>query len=137
MAAPVALAEQYLAGTNSTFTIGSAPNQASLAVQDGTWTVEYQVDEMTNSTSGGAYEDVPTIKKASGNAKLAYKTANLPQIAVGSVYPIVIATPSGPSLTCNARFTQVSSPQLNVKAGLVFNVTFTSQGSPITVTGLS
>jgi hypothetical protein len=137
MAAPVALPEQYLAGTNSTFTIGSAPNQSTLAVQDGTWTAEKQVDEMTNSTSGGCYEDVPTITKASGNVKAAYKTGSLPQIAFGSVYPIAIATPGGPGLACNARINQVSSPQLNVKAGLVLNLTFTSPGSPINVTGLS
>jgi hypothetical protein len=128
------VAEVNLAGTNTTMAIGSVGSQVSLAVMDGKWTYEFMTDEMTNSTSGGCFEDVPTIKKASGTAKLAYR-AGL-GIQWGSVYPIDINTPSGPRLQCNARLNKPSPSQMNPKGGLTVDIEFTSQGSPITITGL-
>lgn len=130
-----AIAEQYLAGTNSTFKIGSAPNQSSLAVMDGQWTYEAMVEEMSNSTSAGHYEDVATLKKLTFNARLAYKADNLPQITVGLLYAIEINTPSGPNVVCNARISQMTGTQLNPRGGLTFGISGTSQGA-VTITGM-
>lgn len=135
MSAPVPIAEQYLAGTNSTFKIGDAPNQSSLAVMDGNWTLEAQVDETTNSTSGGYYEDVPTIKRLTFNVRCVYKTTALPQVTVGNLYTIEINTPSGPKVTCTARITQLGGVQMNPKAGLTFSIAGTNQGT-VTLTGM-
>lgn len=136
MSAPDAIAEQYLAGTDSTLKLGDSPNQSSLAVMDGNWTEEAQVDEMTNSTSGGRYEDVTTIKRVTFTARCAYKSTALPAVTVGSVYTVEINTPSGPKVTCPFRITSMGGVQMNPKAGLSFSLAGTSQGS-YTITGMS
>jgi hypothetical protein len=135
MSAPVAIAEQYLAGTNSTLKLGSSPNQSSLAIMDGNWTEEAQIDDMTNSTSGGFNEDVLTIKRLTFTARCAYKTGTLPQIETGKTYAGEINTPSGPKVTGNFRITSLGGVQMNPKAGLSFSVAGTSQG-PYTITGM-
>lgn len=135
MAAPVAIAEQYLAGTNSTFKLGSSPNQASLPIMDGNWTKEMGIDEMTNSTSGGEYEDVPTIGKFTFTVRCAYKATGLPQVEVGKVYAGEINTPNGPKAAGNMRITSMSPVQMNPKAGLSFSLAGTGQG-PVVITGM-
>lgn len=129
MAAPTALPETYVPCIDSTFTIGATPNTAVLQVIDGGYTLSFGVDEMTNNGSGGAYEDVKTYKSLEGSFTGAYESGSVLAFNAGDIFPIVVDSPDGPYLACNARFNQVELPVLDVKAGLKYKFTIKNQGA--------
>lgn len=98
-------------------------------VEDGGFDYEVKTDETTNNGGQGFYEDCPTIKKASGTIKVAYKNAAPPVIEEGKVYPLVIDGGAGaPYLSCNARFSKASYPVLSVQNAVHVTYTWASQG---------
>lgn len=120
------VSETYLAGLNSTLTIGSVV----ACVEDGMYRAEVKTDEMTGNCSSGYYEDVATIKKVTGNFKCAFKVGTTPNLQVGSIYAIVLDSGTGgPYLSGNVRVNSKETPILNVQGGVHQSFTFTSQGS--------
>ena len=117
--------EVYLGETGATISLGTV----ACAVIDGKYTVEVQVDEMTNNTSAGWYEDVQTIKKANGDMTLAFKTGSPPGFIEGNVYALVISIPSGPGISGNARLVSRDFPGVDPKKGVKLGVKWTSQGA--------
>lgn len=118
------ISETYLAGLNATATI----NGTAYAIEDGSFSVEIDTEEMTNNQSGGWYEDVGTIQKANGTLKLIYKSGTPPAFANGGIYPFAIAIPNGMSIAGNARLKKRSN-RLTVKGGVKFDLEWHSQGA--------
>ncbi|WP_406698560.1 hypothetical protein V5E97_06720 [Singulisphaera sp. Ch08] len=131
MAAPTALAETHIPCIESLFTLGADPNTAELKVINGSYTLSWGVDEMTNNKSGAAYEDVKTYQTMTGNFTAVFEKGNPPVFKSGDIFPIVIdnANENGPYLACNARFNEVATPILDVKAGLKYSFTVRNQGA--------
>jgi hypothetical protein len=124
-----AITEVYLGMTGASVTLDGT----TLAVIDGSYTIEAMSDEMTNTTSAGWFEDVNTINKVTGDMTLAYKTANLPTYVEGSVYTLISSVTSGPYLSGNVRLNKVKYPGVSPKQGVKLEVSWTNQG-PMTRT---
>jgi hypothetical protein len=131
MAAPTALAEKFVNCIDSIFTIGTDPNDIELTILDGGFTHRYAIDDMTNNQSGGCYEDVKTIQKVEGRISAGRLASGAPGFKAGDLFPVTITKPGTgmPTFAGNVRFNEVESPLLDVKAGLKYNCTFSSQGS--------
>lgn len=134
MSAPTALPENYVSCVNATFTIGTDPNTAVLKILQGGYTDSYNVDEMTNSGSGGCYEDVKTTRSIKGSFTAAYVSGTPPVFKAGDIFPATIANGTAPTLTVNFRFNNVQWPVMNVKEGLKFSFDVQSQGAITTLT---
>lgn len=130
MAMPAPIAEKYMNCIDCTLTVGSGVDTWAGTVMDGTITGSYSVDEMTNNTSGGGYEDVKTIYKYEGTLTIAYNASSPPPFSEGDVFPVVMEKPtSGPYFSGNFRFNDVGYPMYNVKGGMKLTVKVTSQGA--------
>src|SRR5690348_14318639 len=102
MAAPATVAEKYLNCIDSLLTVGVTPDTWAGTVIDGTITESYGVDEMTNNTSGGGYEDVKTIYKYEGTLTIAYSATTPPPFVAGDIFPVVMDKPTnGPYFSGN------------------------------------
>ncbi len=127
----------YFAGKNATLQVKGA----ALAVESGSFTDGLEVDEVTNNTSGGFYEDVPTIEKGVFNGmRCVYDGANPPAFVKGEVVAIAVAqsaegASSSPGITGNFRIGQVTWDVINVKGAVRYNFDATSQGA-YAVTGM-
>lgn len=127
----------YFAGKNATLTVKGA----SLAVETGSFTDGLEVDEVSNNTSGGFYEDIDTLEKGVFNGmRCVYDGAHPPTFRKGEVVPIAVSYPTvdgadGPGITGNFRIGQVDWDVLNVKGAVRYSFNATSQG-PYAVTGL-
>ncbi len=121
------VAETFLAGKDSTFTLGTTVIPEFMS---GSYTLEVSEDDMTNGSAAGDYFSVRTIRKASGDFQLAFKNGVTPLINVGTMYALIYASAgSGEYLSCNARIISKSVPQLDVKAGIKQSYKWTSQGA--------
>lgn len=116
--------ETYEAGMNATCQV----NGTAISVEDCSYTVEQDVDEMTNNQSGGWHEDVGTIKKANGSIKAIYRGTSPPAFDAGDIVTLAIALTSGPGISGNARVKKVSK-KLTVKGGVKYDFDWTSQGA--------
>ena len=120
------VSETYLAGLNSSLTIGSI----ATCVEDGSYRGAVKTDETTKNCSGGFYEDVATIKKYTGTFKCAFKAGTTPDLKVGSIYAIVLdsGVSGGPYLSGNVRISSREVPILNVQGGIHLTFSWTNQG---------
>lgn len=129
MSAPTPLAEEYVSCVGSTFTIG--PGGATplvLKVLEGGYTYAVGVDEMTNSGSGGWYEDVKTIKNVKGSFTAAYVSGTPIPVSAGDIFNAEIKNSTSPSATGDFRFNNVNVPILDVKNGLKWKFDVQNQG---------
>jgi len=130
MAAPTAVAEEYLNCVNSVLTLGTTPDTWVGKVIEGGVTFTYDVDEMTNTGSLGGYEDVKTTYKYEGDLTIAFSAAEPPPYVAGDVFGTVIKGPvGGVTLTGNFRFNAINDPLLTVKGGYKQKCKITSQGA--------
>lgn len=115
----------YLAGKQATCTIDGA----TMAVEDGSYDTTCDGDEVTNLNSGGFYEDVPTLKKATCSLKCVYDGDSPPDFDEGDVVALVIAVPNGPGLSGNFRITKMAYPVVNPKAAVKYSFEANSNGA--------
>jgi hypothetical protein len=123
------IAEQFIACTNATFTVGTSPDTWVGTVTSGGITHTFDVDDMTNNEGLGHYEDVKTTDKYEGDVTIAWKTATPPPMVSGDIFPVAIALPSGPTFTGNWRFNGFNYPMMDPKKGLKISGKITSQGA--------
>jgi hypothetical protein len=130
----------YLSGQKATCTI----NGKSMAVEEGSYETNSGVDEVTNLLSGGFYEDIPTIKRATCSIRCVYNGDDPPDFDEGDVValaidvpavvgsagpPVVEARPRGPGITGNFRVTRMAYPIVNPKAAVRYNFDASSNGA--------
>ncbi len=127
------VADSYVSCVNLPATLGSV----AFTVESGGFKPDVATDETTNSQGQGFYEDQPTITKASGSHKIAYKTPL--GLVSGRVYTLIINTTgltnsSGvagtgtPYFSGNVRVSVDGSAVLDAKAALHIPISWTSQG---------
>ena len=121
----------YLAGKKATATI----NGTAMAVEDGSYNTTAGVDEVTNLSSGGFYEDVTTIKRATCSLKCVYDGDSPPDFDEGDVVELAIAVPGGPGLSGNFRITQMTYPVVNPKAAVKYSFEGSSNGAYVKTGG--
>jgi hypothetical protein len=114
----------YLAGKNATVTIDGT----TMAVEDGSYSTNAGVDEVTNLNSGGFYHDVDTIKMSTVSLRCVYDGDSPPNFDEGDVVALSIAVPNGPGVSGNYRITRMDWPVVNVRAAVKYNFDATSQG---------
>lgn len=115
----------YLAGKNATVTVDGV----AMAVEDGSYNLTIGVDEVTNLNSGGFYEDVPTIKKGTFDLKCVYDGDEPPDFDEGDTVALVIAIPSGPGVSGNARITEMNYPSIKPSAAVKYDFKGTFQAA--------
>jgi hypothetical protein len=114
----------YLAGKNATVTINDVP----MAVEDGSYQTNGDVDEVTNLLSGGYYEDVGTIRRATVSLRCVYDGASPPTFNEHDLVAMVLSVPNGPRLAGNFRITRMDYPVVNPKAAVKYSFDANSQG---------
>jgi hypothetical protein len=116
----------YLAGKNSTLLLDGV----QLKVEAGVLNLTIGVDEVTNNFSGGYYEDVDTIKKATvSGMRCVYDGDAPPTFEAGDLKPCVLSIPGGPSLTGTFRVGSMAIPLMDVKAAIHYSFDLTSQST--------
>ena len=131
----------YLSGQKATCTI----NGKTMAVEEGSYETTSGVDEVTNLLSGGFYEDIPTIKRATCSIRCVYNGDDPPDFDEGDVVALAIdvpaivadpeadppveARPRGPGITGNFRITRMAYPIVNPKAAVRYNFDGSSNGA--------
>ncbi len=121
----MAVPEIYLAAKNATTVL----NGQSLEIMSGSFTIETSEDDMTNNLSGGWYESVGCVNKASGSFQVAFKTSNTPTVLTGLMYTFVYQVPTtGPYLAGNVRVNKFDFNGQDVKGGLKYTLSWTGQG---------
>lgn len=117
-------AETYLAGLNATLTW----NGTALAITDGSYTRDTDVDDMSNNQSGGWEEDVPCFNKASGTVQAVYKGATPPNMTSGVLGTLAISIPGGPGISGTVRPKNVKK-MLLAKGGVKYSFDWKNQGA--------
>ncbi len=131
----------YLQGQKATCTINGTP----MAVEEGSYETTSGVDEVTNLLSGGFYEDLSTIKRATCSIRCVYDGDSPPDFDEGDLValaidvpaiaadpeadPPVLARPRGPGITGNFRITRMAYPIVNPKAAVKYNFDASSNGA--------
>ncbi len=121
----------YLAGKKATATI----NGTTMAVEDGSYNTAAGVDEVTNLHSGGFYEDVTTIKRATCSLRCVYDGDSPPDFDEGDVVALAIGVPNGPGLSGNFRITHMTYPVVNPKAAVKYSFEASSNGAYVKTGG--
>lgn len=115
----------YLGAQNNVTTLKGVVMKA----EAGTLNLNISVDEVTNSASGGYYEDVATIKQAKiTGGRFVYDSDDPPTFEEGELVPLTVTLAGGPTLSGTFRVGSVSIPLLDVKAAVHFSFDLTSQG---------
>jgi hypothetical protein len=120
----------YLAGKSATCTINEIP----MAVEEGSYNTTTSVDEVTNLNSGGFYEDIPTIKRATCSIRCVYDGEEPPDFDEGDIVELDIAVPNGPGLSGNFRITSMAYPIVNPKAAVKYSFEASSNGAYVKTT---
>ncbi len=116
---------RYLAGKNSTVKI----NGLSMKVESGSVTTGIEVDEVTNNFSGGYYEDVDTVRKATcNNLSLLYDADDPPEFEEGDIVDLESLVTDGPTVTGKFRIGSITMTVHNVKQAVRYTFDATSQG---------
>jgi hypothetical protein len=131
---------ENLRGKDAVVTIDATP----MNVTDGSYTTGTAVDEMTGLLSEGYYDDVDTIKRATGDITATYQGESPPEFDEGDVVALSITVPgkpaetgppavpgrrSGPGLSCNARIIDMTYPIVNPRGGVRYRFTWGSVGA--------
>lgn len=131
----------YLGGRRYTVTLNES---VPLDVEDGSYTTTSGVDEVTNLNSGGFYEDVPTIKRATASLRCVYNGDEPPDFDEGDIIAIVIsapgsaavtgppaipAIPPAPMLSGNFRVVSMTYPIVTPKAAIRYTLELSSNGA--------
>lgn len=125
MPLPTPKAEIYIGqSTGVSVTLGGV----ACDVISGTYSVESMTDEMTNTGSGGWYESVGTIQKATGNFMLAWRASAPPQWAQGLVYELIIDNSNANYFEGDVRVLKIDYPGANPKEGVKVTINWESQG---------
>jgi hypothetical protein len=115
----------YLGARNNVTTIDGVVMKA----EAGTLNLNISTDEVTNSASGGYYEDVPTIKQAKiTGGRFVYDGDDPPNFQEGDLVDLSVTIAGGPTLTGEFRVGSISIPMLDVKAAVHYGFDLTSQG---------
>lgn len=125
------IAETYVPCVGAIVTVGTT---VIGDVMDGGYSIEYGVDDMTNNSGGGDYDDVKTIRKTTGTLKVAWPAAGGPGLAVGTKYALIIdlggtGATAPPYLSGNCRINKADLPTLDVHKGVVCTFSFTMVGA--------
>jgi hypothetical protein len=122
----MAVPDVYLSGKNAKAVLDGV----EYPVEDGSITDGFETDETTNNESGGSYEDVVTIDKATVTGlRIVYKTSKKPTFRPRDVIPINIYIDNGPSLTGDFRVGPMTVPLLNLRSAVRMTFDLTSQGA--------
>ena len=114
-----------LAASNDVTTI----NGVVMDAEAGTLNLNVTTDEISNSGSGGYYEDMATLKQATiSGGRFVYDGEDPPDFEAGYLVELSVTFVNGPSLTGTFRVGSVSVPALDVKAALHYSFDLTSQG---------
>jgi hypothetical protein len=115
----------YLAGKNSKLILDAV----FLKVEAGTLNLTIATDEVTNNFSGGYYEDVATIKRATiTGMRCVYDGDDPPNFEDGDLKSMELYIPNGPRLTGTFRVGSLSVPLVDVRAAVHFGFDLSSQG---------
>lgn len=115
----------YLGARNNVTTIDGVIMKA----EAGTLNLNISTDEVTNSASGGFYEDVETIQQAKiTGGRFVYDGDEPPTFREGQLVPITVEIEGGPTLSGTFRVGSITVPLLDVKAAVHFSFDLTSQG---------
>jgi hypothetical protein len=124
----------YLSGQKATCTI----NGKTMAVEEGSYETTSGVDEVTNLLSGGFYEDIATIKRATCSIRCVYNGDDPPDFDEGDLVDLEIdvpaevgppAKPRGPGISGVFRVTRMAYPLVNPKAAVRYNFDASSNGA--------
>lgn len=117
----------YLAGKNATATLAGV----TASVMDGTIDEEIGEDEVSNLKSGGYYEEVLTLKKASlSGIQVVYDAGNVPTWGVGSQISVSITIPSGSTFACTTfNIKKISRKYITAKGAYTFTFDGNTTGS--------
>jgi hypothetical protein len=131
----------YLGGRRYVVTIDASD---PMDVEDGSFTVGIGVDEVTNLNSGGFYEDVPTIKRATASLRCVFNGDDPPEFEEGDIIALVIsapgaaeitgpplipAIPPAPILSGNFRVVTMTYPVVTPKAAVRYTLEVSSNGA--------
>jgi hypothetical protein len=98
-------------------------------VEAGTLNLNISTDEVTNSASGGYYEDVATIRQAKiTGARFVFDAEDPPAYIEGDLVVISCTIVNGPTLSGTFRIGSLSIPMMDVKAAIHYSCDVTSQG---------
>jgi hypothetical protein len=115
----------YLAAKNNICTIKDVVMKA----EAGTLNLNISTDEVTNSASGGYYEDVATIKQAKiTGGRFVYDSDEPPTFEEGELVDTEVKIIGGPILAGTFRVGSISIPIMDVKAAVHYSFDLTSQG---------
>lgn len=115
----------YLGAQNNVTTLKGVVMKA----EQGTLNLNISTDEVTNSASGGYYEDVATIRQAKiTGGRFVYDSDDPPNFEEGELVPLTVTLAGGPTLAGTFRVGSVSIPIMDVKAAVHFSFDLTSQG---------
>jgi hypothetical protein len=98
-------------------------------VMDGSYTIESETDEMTNTGSGGWKESVGTIRRASGSFRIPWRSATPPGWVVGIKYAMIVDVNGANYLSGNVRVTRMEFPGANPKEGVKVMLNWESEGA--------
>lgn len=115
----------YLGARNNVTTIDGVVMKA----EAGTLNLNISTDEVTNSASGGFYEDVETIQQAKiTGGRFVFDGDDPPTFREGQLVPITVAIADGPTLGGTFRVGSITVPIMDVKAAVHYSFDLTSQG---------
>ncbi len=112
-----------------TVTLGSV----AVCVKQGSYSVEIDSDDTTNSCSGGWKESVPTVRVATGTLMVAWKSASPPEWIEGPIYALVADINGANYLSGNVRLTKIDYPGGTPTEGIFISMAWKSEG-PMTRT---
>jgi hypothetical protein len=100
-----------------------------MKAEAGTLNLNISTDEVTNSASGGFYEDVETIQQAKiTGGRFVYDGDAPPTFREGELVDVTVEIEGGPTLSGLFRVGSMTIPLLDVKAAVHFSFDLTSQG---------
>jgi predicted extracellular nuclease len=100
-----------------------------MKAEAGTLNLNIGTDEVTNSASGGYYEDVETIQDATiSGGRFVYDGDDPPTFREGELVAVSVTIENGPALTGTFRVGSMSIPIMDVKAAVHYSFDLKSQG---------
>jgi hypothetical protein len=114
----------YLAAKNTVVTI----NGTVRGFTDGSYDTGTATDEMTNTEEGGYGRDIGTVKRATINGTIAYKSEAPLDFDEDDEVEVSITNTGGPGLTGTFLVTNMTNPSISPRSGVKIGVTMLSQG---------
>lgn len=121
-----AVPETYAANKNAVTTL----NGVALDIMGGSFTIETNTDDMTNSNGNGWEEDVATTNAASGSFDVAVRlsTPAGTGIVTGGIYPFIYNLAGSAYLAGNVRIKKFDFKGQDIKGGTKYSMSWKNQG---------